>query len=619
MQNWFLAASNGDVQTLNNLIKEYKNSRDEYGRTALMYAAITGQQEVVCLLQDEIGLRCNAGYCALMYAASNNHPELFELLSPELKFTTQESQTALILAAYAGVRQPGILLELQGVFNSFGLNALMVSIIQNNFQLFNQLLEKEGSLRSSSGLSCLMVAASCGRVDIVRFLANQHKQLLNIVDSEGKTALRHALDALDQVNDHQRDQVLECVQILKQIEGNKTATDKVTTLMLCCKHNLLELATEFLHQSGQQDRNGVTALMLGTQNEQLVALLKKEERMTDSKGKTALMYACESDHMEAFSSLVHEEYDLRDQEDKTALHYACRKSPRIVSIFVETYINNQDANGVSNLMEAAANGNTDSFQELERELNMVDNQQRNALMYAAINDQFEATKILIKLKKKVDYQGKSPADLALEKDAAGPFVLLLDKKPSLVDAAIMNKFKICKAIVDIARTGQTSVIKDTIDESLQKICQKQLKLVSKDIPNTPDGMNPLAAAINAGAYQAIRVLTPTFCKYLYKGLTPLMQFLKQGFDKKDQSKFAEFEQAGQQLIKYCAGLTVTQAGEYSQGTTALMIGILNYKTARTEKLLKQLLEIERDVVDGDGCGWLQYAEAAHVVVEVENW
>ena len=80
-----------------------------------------------------------------------------------------------------------------------GYSALLYAISVNNHSAVNQLIEREILLETCSQRTAIMVAAQTGRVDMLKFLINRFPQLLKRQDALGRTALRCAFDALDDI------------------------------------------------------------------------------------------------------------------------------------------------------------------------------------------------------------------------------------------------------------------------------------------------------------------------------------------------------------------------------------------------------------------------------------
>lgn len=251
---------------------------------------------------------------------------------------------------------------------------------------------------------------------------------------------------------------------------------------------------------------------------------------------------------------------------------------------------------------------------------MVDNEGKTPLIYAAIGNAPGACEQLSKQLKKTDNNGKGALDYALEYDSGEAFATLCgaSKTHTLCEAAFKNKFKICKAIADVARTGQFSgKINHELKQKQITACKKQLSTVSKNYQGVPDGLDPLLTAIHAGAWEAVRVLAPVYSGRKFLNIySPLMVFVRNGFSGQPGPEYERFLAAGKALIHECSGQVTPQAGEYQRGATALMLGVLNYQQAKTEPLLKLLIPLEGNIIDAEGSDYLKYAESAGVCNEV---
>ena len=86
------------------------NLKDEYGRTALMWASILGHTEIVRMLlqrpEIDVNLQTEYGSTALMIASANGHTEIVRMLleKPEILVNLQNSggMTALMYASKWG-------------------------------------------------------------------------------------------------------------------------------------------------------------------------------------------------------------------------------------------------------------------------------------------------------------------------------------------------------------------------------------------------------------------------------------------------------------------------------------------------------------------------------------
>ena len=72
------------------------NARDNYGWTALIYAAINGYTEIARLLLSagaDVNIKANDGNTALMEAKNYNHPEIVKLLKQNAKNKAKANST----------------------------------------------------------------------------------------------------------------------------------------------------------------------------------------------------------------------------------------------------------------------------------------------------------------------------------------------------------------------------------------------------------------------------------------------------------------------------------------------------------------------------------------------
>lgn len=403
-----------------------------------------------------------------------------------------------MIAVAAGCLELRALMQLAGCFNQQGYSALLYGVAVNNHGAVNQLLQKELSQTSASGVTAMMIAAATGRIEMLKFLINTAPNLKGCVDSQGRSALRHAFDALDQVHPSDGEGVRASIELLLPMEAKITAQDGTTALMLCCKYGFTARAVELVESQGVvKNLDGQTALMFSaaTNNLQMIKALQKEVKMTDKSGKCALMYACEAGHYDAFMELVKEEYDVRDVNEKHALHYAVRKDAfQIVEAVFDTFTEVVDLQGVTTMMEAAAHNAVQSMEFLSAETNMTDKTGRSALSYAAENDAALAVRHLIKQAKKTDETGRSALDFAIQGDSGAAFVIISavvsQKTVTIIEACLKNKWRICKAIADVGRAGRSDLIKAELTSKEVTACKKQLQLFTKG-HEVPDGLNPL--------------------------------------------------------------------------------------------------------------------------------
>ena len=109
IKKWFTSAINGDYKTIKELCKEntlYLGVRGEGSMTALMYAAGSGQGEVVSFLlkkDEEVRKQNSEGNSALMYAALNGFVDCVKkLMFLESELLNNEGKNAYDFAIQGG-------------------------------------------------------------------------------------------------------------------------------------------------------------------------------------------------------------------------------------------------------------------------------------------------------------------------------------------------------------------------------------------------------------------------------------------------------------------------------------------------------------------------------------
>ena len=228
---------------------------DEFGRTALMYAAEYGHKDIVNALAGSHGANVDVvdrgGITALMHAASNG-------------------QTATVNALA-------------------GTHGANVEAVDNH------------------GKTALMSAAERGRTDIVNALAGSHWANVDAVDRFGRTALMIAA-----MNGH-----MDIVISLAGTHGaNVDAVDRIgmTALMFAAMNGHTATVNALAGTHGANvdavTRGGMTALMLaaGSGHTATVKALAGTHGANvdavDRNGRTALMYAADYGHTDIVNALI---------------------------------------------------------------------------------------------------------------------------------------------------------------------------------------------------------------------------------------------------------------------------------------------------------------------------
>ena len=202
-----LASLNGHTQIVELLLKEHAdvNIQSKKGVTALMIASLNGHTQVVELLLNEnpdVNIQDENGLTALMAASRNDHSEVVECLlqskaDPYIVACNKGIElTALLVAALFGNRDvikmlidkselTSVEIEKAVAISCFGGHLNLITFLSNKLHLTNdqrELLDScvKGDLGEVvmkaldnpdtplvCGLTPLMVASSCGHVDIV--------------------------------------------------------------------------------------------------------------------------------------------------------------------------------------------------------------------------------------------------------------------------------------------------------------------------------------------------------------------------------------------------------------------------------------------------------------------
>ena len=215
------------------------NIQNNNGLTALMPACLKGHHQVVELLlskDPDINIQSNDGWTALMFASQNGHHKVVELLlskDPDINIQSNNGVTALMLASHYGHHQVVELLlskdpdikkniqsrkcgiSMEDIISAFtiacceGHSSIMILLFKKLATLSNDerkllvaaaegdigtlvsMLFEVGMSPDTSlvgGITPLMIAASCGHIEIVDTLIQAGADVKKTND-EGKTAL----------------------------------------------------------------------------------------------------------------------------------------------------------------------------------------------------------------------------------------------------------------------------------------------------------------------------------------------------------------------------------------------------------------------------------------------
>ncbi|OEJ14534.1 hypothetical protein BFL38_05715 [Brachyspira hampsonii] len=277
------------------------NSQDEYGFTALMYAALMGYDDIAKLLIEEgtdVNIKDNAGATALMYAARNTNYEMAEFLlknGADVNIRDTSGETALYYSIKHdsfgqenAIKILNLLIKYGADVNTKdndGASLLDVSYrisFDKNKEMFKILVENGFDLESriKTGISDydydytpLMIAALRNDYDMVKYLLDKGANP-NTANNENKTALTIA-------NDYGK---FDISKLLIQQGANINTQDEhgLTALMNAAMIGDYEMV-KFLLENGAnintKDNDGNTVLYYNIRYDHY----EKEEKLENAK------------------------------------------------------------------------------------------------------------------------------------------------------------------------------------------------------------------------------------------------------------------------------------------------------------------------------------------------
>lgn len=205
------------------------NSRDEEGRTVLIYA-ISSEDSFFAFPQDifaelvkieaiEINARDNDGFTALMYAVGHPDISCTQMLldaGAKVNMTDNEKRTALFFAMSSNKVEVARLLIANGAKVNVGNNSWTTPIMQaHSPQMLNLLLDNGADVNAhNGGMTLLMQHLWNPRIDLIKVLLERNVNV-NATDDKGRTALdytAHSLNSSD--DDNQIAEVKEIIDML---------------------------------------------------------------------------------------------------------------------------------------------------------------------------------------------------------------------------------------------------------------------------------------------------------------------------------------------------------------------------------------------------------------------
>ena len=441
------------------------------GDNALMVAAGAGQVDCVKYLTEhsESGSLLTQvnrkGDNALMVAAGAGQVDCVKYLTEHsvlgslLNEVNKEGDNALMVAARAGqvdcvkyLTEHSVLGSLLNEVNKEGDNALMVAARAGQVDCVKYLTEHSvlGSLLNEvnkEGDNALMVAARAGQVDCVKYLTEHSVSglLLNQVNKEGQTALIMAARRLD--DDHAL-----CMKFLVDAGADVNVHDRsgLTALMYALGKYETESFKFIIEQMSvsalnQANNDGKTALMMATSRApddhglsvKCLVEAGADVNVHDRYGRTALMYALETNRMEIVKFLtVQMSFSALNQvnnDGKTALMMAA-------SCYADEY-----GLIVKCLVEAGAN------------VNLHDRYERTALMLAVQRPSY--LKSMKNDTSRVQSLIKGRADLSLQDNSGrNALMIAIEGNHSIAILKLLTDNMSLSNINQVNKKGQTALM-----------------------------------------------------------------------------------------------------------------------------------------------------------------
>jgi ankyrin repeat protein len=275
------AAANGheaNVQLLLNTSKVEADSKDNSGRTPLSWAALNGHEAVVQLLLNTSKVKAdskdNSGRTALSCAAVNGHEAVVQLLlnisKVEADSKDNYGRTPLSWAALNGRKAVVQLLlntskvEADSKDNS-GRTALSRAAANGHeaiVQLLLNISKVEADSKDNSGRTALSWAAANGHEAIVQLLLNTSKVKADSKDYSGRTPLSWAA-----ANGHEA--VVQLLLNTSKVEADSKDNSGQTPLSWAAANGRKAVVKLLLDNGANiniEDRSGWTALQLAALN-----------------------------------------------------------------------------------------------------------------------------------------------------------------------------------------------------------------------------------------------------------------------------------------------------------------------------------------------------------------
>ena len=403
---------NPDENLINTLltINHDINIKDLDGKTALIYAVINENINLVILLQQKganIDLQDNNGKTALMYAVISKNRNILLLLLKDvadIDLRDIDGKTALMYAAINNFLSIISLLEKKPNINLkdyFNRTALIHAVINNSLFSATQLLKNNANvnIQDSYRKTALIYAISNNNIKIVKLLLDWNADT-SIQYLTSVTILISAINNIDILN----------LLLDKGVDINMQNNSNITALIYAVNYNKINVVTFLLDRGANidlHDSNEQTPLIYAILNKniEVVELLLKRGAnidLQDSNKQTPLIYAILNKNIEVVELLLKRgaNIDLQDSNKQTPLIYAIlNENIEVVELLLErgANINLQDSNGRTALMFAAINNDIDAVTLLlnrEADFNLQDIDGKTAIMLANTKNNKEIVELL---------------------------------------------------------------------------------------------------------------------------------------------------------------------------------------------------------------------------------
>jgi len=335
--------------------------RDEFGRTAMMFALSNCKEKNYCI--DKLLSRSDCDLNAvddehrnvLFYSVYSDNIEMVKFFLKSGVNALQKclnGQTILHLSALLGNKQVfSILIEnlkqnnisYDQLLDNDGFNPLHYACFKGNIEIIKIIIdtypEKNHSVRSSKGINYLHLASYSSDEDCVKLILDQFGQkVIDHLDSNRRNALHYL--CMSKVPS-------SAVQSTNSIQLNQSNPASISRLTL-------NESTSDHHVEINQKQLASYKLLINNQI---------DINCKDKFGKTPLMIALQNDGCRLSLCLIDEptiDLAIKDQNDCTSLIYACKFKNELAGQKMirkdSSLVNLADNNGRTALHLAASNG-----------------------------------------------------------------------------------------------------------------------------------------------------------------------------------------------------------------------------------------------------------------------